>query len=104
MSEIENQETELHNDVENEVVSEAQEPKGSGDVAIKPEQGKDAEKASFDSVDKAGEATKKAPARKGDKSNSEPMPKTKAGIINAMYSKLSGMKKRRTSSCLWKIP
>lgn len=53
---------------------------------------KNAEQQSVASVDKAGEATKKAPARKGDKSNAEPMPKTKAGIINAMFSKMNNMK------------
>jgi len=80
MSDIENQETELHDSVENdEIVSEAQEPKGSGVEKDKPEVGKDAEKASVAAADKAADATKKAPARKGDKSNSEPMQKLKAG-------------------------
>ena len=54
---------------------------------------KNAEAQSIASVDKAGDATDKAPARKGDNSNSEPMPKTKAGMINAMYGKLNAMKK-----------
>jgi len=54
---------------------------------------KNAEAQSVASVDKAGDATGKAPARKGDNSNSEPMPKTKAGMINAMYGKLNAMKK-----------
>lgn len=53
---------------------------------------KNAEQQSVASVDKAGDASKKAPARKGDKSNAEPMPKTKAGIINAMFSKMNNMK------------
>lgn len=80
MSDIENQETELHDSVENdEIVSEAQEPKGSGDTKLTPAQGKDSEKASVDSAKKAGAATKKAPARKGDKSNSEPMHKVADG-------------------------
>jgi hypothetical protein len=39
---------------------------------------KNAEAQSVASVDAAGEKTKKAPARKGDKSNSEPMPKAAA--------------------------
>jgi len=80
MSDIENQETELHDSVENdEIVSEAQEPKGSGDTKLTPAQGKDSEEASVSSAKKAGEATKKAPARKGDKSNSEPMHKVADG-------------------------
>lgn len=54
---------------------------------------KNAEAQSVAATDKAADATKQAPARKGDKKNSEKMPKTKAGMINAMYSKMSGMKK-----------
>lgn len=68
----------------------------TSEVEIEEAQGhdpKNAEAQSVASVDKAGEATGTAPARKGDKKNSEPMPKTKAGMINAMYNKMSGMKK-----------
>ena len=54
---------------------------------------KNAEAQSVAATDKAANATSKAAARKGDNSNSEPMPKTKAGMINAMYGKLSAMKK-----------
>jgi len=54
---------------------------------------KNAEAQSIAATDKAANATTKAPARTGDKSNSEPMPKTKAGMINAMYGKLNAMKK-----------
>ena len=54
---------------------------------------KNAEAQSVASVDKATDATSSAPARKGDKKNSEPMPKTKGAMINAMYSKLSGLNK-----------
>lgn len=63
-----------------EVVDEAHDPKN-------------AEAQSVASVDAAGDATKAAPKRKGDKSNSEPMPKTKAGMVNAMYNKMNKMKK-----------
>lgn len=66
---------------------------------------KNAEAQSVASVDKAADATKQAPARKGDKKNSEKselsnkakekmesvLPKTKAGMINAMYGRLNGM-------------
>lgn len=48
---------------------------------------------SIASVDKTDDSVKKAPARKGDSTQQDPMPKTKAGMLNAMYSKLSGMKK-----------
>lgn len=47
---------------------------------------------SIASVDKT-DTTKKAPARKGDTGTQDPMPKTKAGMLNAMYGKLSAMKK-----------
>jgi len=43
-------------------------------------------------VDKAATG-KKAPARKGDKGNSEPMPKSKAGIVSDMYNHLNDMSK-----------
>jgi hypothetical protein len=55
---------------------------------------KNAEAQSVAATDKAANATSKAPARKGDNSNSEPMPKTKAGMINAMYGKLNAKKSR----------
>jgi hypothetical protein len=51
------------------------------------------EAQSVAATDKATDATKKAPARKGDSVKQDPAPKTKAGMLNAMYSKLSGMKK-----------
>ena len=54
---------------------------------------KNAEAQSVAATDKAADATSQAPARTGDKKNSEPMPKTKAGMINAMYGKLNAMKK-----------
>ena len=86
-NQIEDQEVELH-DEENEVVEEAHDPKN-------------AEAQSVASVDKAGEATGTSKKRKGDKGSSDPMvkapadpmPKTKAGMINAAYMKMSKMKK-----------
>src|SRR6056300_424797 len=51
------------------------------------------EAQSVAATDKASQATSKAPARKGDSTKQDPAPKTKAGMLNAMYSKLSGMKK-----------
>ena len=48
---------------------------------------------SIASVDKAAKSGKKAPARKGDKSNSEPMPKSKAGMVSDMYNQLNDMSK-----------
>lgn len=81
MTEI-NQEVELHDD-DNEVVEEAHDPKN-------------AEAQSVASVDKAENAGKTAPKRKGDQTKQDPMPKmpgTKAGMINTMYQKAAGMKK-----------
>ena len=60
---------------------------------------KNAEAQSVASVDKAGEATGKAPARKGDQSNQEPMPKlTKMGMINAMYKDMKKMDKKKLTA------
>src|SRR6056300_295222 len=51
------------------------------------------EAQSIAATDKATDATKKAPSRNGDTGKQDPMPKTKAGMLNAMYGKLSAMKK-----------
>jgi len=62
---------------------------------------KNAEAQSVASVAKTDDSIKKAPARKGDKPNAkdEPSkPKTKAGMINAMYSKMSKAKKEELSA------
>jgi len=85
----EDQEIELHDDVENEdeVVEEAHDPKN-------------AEAQSVASVEKADDAVKRAPARKGDNTQQDPMPKTKAGLMNAVYSKVSGMKKEQIAGVL----
>lgn len=64
---------------------------------------KNAEAQSVASVDKAAGAGKTAPKRTGDKSNSEPMPKTKAGMVNAMYNKMSGMKKEQLTAAYSKM-
>lgn len=58
---------------------------------------------SIASVDKTDDPVKKAPSRKGDSSKQDPMPKTKAGMINAMYAKLSGMKKDQLSAAYAKM-
>jgi hypothetical protein len=50
------------------------------------------------SVDKAEEPGKKAPARKGDKKNSDPMPKSKAGIVSDMYNHLNDLSKEELES------
>lgn len=64
---------------------------------------KNAEQQSIASVSSAEDKGPKAKARKGDKSNSEPMPKTKAGMINAAYQKMNGMKKEDLAVALSKF-
>lgn len=64
---------------------------------------KNAEQQSIASVSSAEDKGPKAKARKGDKSNGEPMPKTKAGMINAAYQKMNGMKKEDLAVALSKF-
>jgi len=59
---------------------------------------KNAEVNSAKSVDKATEATSQAAGRPGDKRNSEPMPKTKAGMLGAIYTQLAGSSKTDIST------
>jgi len=73
----------------------------TSEVEIEEAQGhdpKNAEAQSIASVDKAGEATGQAPARKGDKKNSEPMPKTKAALMAGMMTKMQGMNKQQLAA------
>ena len=55
--------------------------------------GVETEPASIDSVAKAAGATKQAKVPGGAATKGDPMPKTKAGMINAMYGKMNAMKK-----------
>jgi hypothetical protein len=83
---IEDQEVELHDD-DNEVVEGTHDPKN-------------AEAQSVSATDKAGEATKKAAARKGDNTKQDPMPKTKAGMMSAAVGAMQGMSKEKLSGVL----
>jgi len=56
--------------------------------------GVETEPASIDSVAKAAGATKQAKVPGGAATKGDPMPKTKAGMINAMYGKMNAMKKQ----------
>ena len=87
----EDQEVELHDDVENEVVEE-----GTHDP-------KNAEAQSVASVDAAGDKTGSAKKRKGDNTKKDPMPKTKAGMINAAYQMMSKARKEDLSVMLSKM-
>jgi len=91
MSEKDLDQSELHDD--NEVMEAVHDPKN-------------AEAQSVASVDKAGDATGAAKKRKGDQTKQDPMPKlpgTKAGMINAAYTKMSGMKKEDLAALLSKV-
>ena len=80
-NQIEDQDVELHDEVTDEVVEE-----GTHDPKNAPAQ-------AVAATDKAGDATGSAPTRKGDQTKKDPMPKTKAGMINAMYMAASKMPK-----------
>jgi len=93
MTEEVKQEVELHDDVNDEIVEEtlvdesaAPAPKG------KPDANATDEEESIASVDKASNAVKKSP-----------VPKTKAGMINAMSMKLHSMKKDELSASYSKM-
>ena len=75
---------------DNDVVEEAHDPKN-------------AEQQSIASVSSAEDKGPRAKKRKGDKSNSEPMPKTKAGMINAAYQKMAGMRKEELAGLMGKV-
>ena len=104
MTEEVNQEVEeLHDEVTDEIVdtledesleeASAPAPKGKADAApvTEPE--------SIASVDKAAGATKQAPAPgKGAANAGEKAPKTKAGMISAMFNKMNAMSKADVES------
>ena len=87
-NQIEDQDVELHDEGTDEVMEE-----GTHDP-------KNAEAQSVAATDKAGEATGKAPARKGDNTKQDPMPKTKAGMMSAAVGMMSGMSKEKLSGVL----
>jgi len=77
---IEDQEVELHDEVTDEVVEEAHDPKNAPAQEV-------------DAAGKAGDATAAGTPPGGTGVKAEPMPKTKAGMINAMFTKMNGMSK-----------
>ena len=114
---IEDQEVELHDD-EGEVM-EAMHGGNGMKMKKKPMEAmngkhdpKNAEAQSIASVDKAGDATGTAKKRKmaggtaGDNAKQDPMPKmpgTKAGMMNAGYNLMAGMKKEDLKVALQKL-
>ena len=77
-------------DAENEIVEAAHDPKNAPAQAVA-------------SVDKASDASPSAKKRKGDNTKQDPMPKTKAGMINAAYTKMNGMKKEDLAMLMSKL-
>ena len=87
-NQIEDQDVELHDEVTDEVMeANAHDPKN-------------AEAQSVAATDKATEVTKRAPARKGDNTKQDPMPKTKAGMMSAAVGAMQGMSKEKLSGVL----
>lgn len=76
------------NEIVEETLEEAQEPKGSGDANVAPP----SEDEAISSVDKATKATSKTS-----------LPKTKAGMLNAMYKTASKMKKADLQAAYSKV-
>ena len=85
------QDQELHDEVTDEVVEEAHDPKN-------------AEAQSVAATDKAGDATGSAPKRKGDQTKKDPMKmSTKGSMITAMVHKMQGMSKAEIKSYMLRI-
>lgn len=91
---------------ENEdVVLEAAAPVAKNGDLTKPtaHDPKNAEAQSIASVDAATGKGPTAKKRPGDKANGEKMPKTKAGMVEMMHGKLSGLKKEELKSAYEKL-
>ncbi len=73
------------------------------DDVVEAHDPKNAEQQSVDSVKAAEKAGPTAKSRKGDKSNSEPMPKSKAGMINAGYEYMSSLKTEELAVALSRL-
>ena len=84
MTEVTKEVDELHDEEINEIVEETlEEAAPAAKKGVKGDEGAVTEPESIASVDKAADAVK----------SQAPVPKTKAGMINAMYGKLNAMKK-----------
>ena len=91
--EDQDQDVELHDEVEDEVVEEAHDPKN-------------AEAQSVASVDAAEKKAGTAKKRKGDKTQKDPMqklPGTKAGMINAAFQQMNKMSKSEMAELYGKM-
>jgi hypothetical protein len=87
-NQIEDQDVELHDEVTDEVMeANGHDPKTAPAQAVA-------------ATDKAGDAAPTAPKRKSDDTKQDPMPKTKAGMLNAMNMHASKMKKDEVKKAL----
>lgn len=90
-NQIEDQDVELHDEVTDEVMeANGHDPKTAPAQAVA-------------SVDKAEKAAPDAKDRKGDETKQDPMPKTKAGMLQAMYTELSKQKKDELKASYQKL-
>ena len=89
-------EQEMYEDIESveEVIEEDISEESETDEVSEAKDGVETEKAAVDSVNKASDATKQAAVPGGVANKGEQMPKTKAGMINAMYGKMNAMRKQ----------
>ena len=100
----ENHEVELHDEVTDEIVDETlEEAKHGAEASVaakgKPETAQPTdEKDSETATGKAAGATSQAKVPGGVANQGEKAPKTKAGMINAMFTKMSGMSKAEMQS------
>jgi len=84
--------TQVIDGIEYEITDDGDAIDAEGNVVYEAHDLMNAEVQSVDSVSATSKSQKKAPARKGDKSNSEPM-KTIGAKIGAMYDKMKGLSK-----------
>ena len=92
----ENQEVELHDEVTDEIVEDTLGEAAHGSVAAKGNAGDAQPTDETDSnaaTDKAADGTSQAKAPGGVANQGEKKPKTKAGMISAMFNKMNGMSK-----------
>jgi len=76
---------------------------GDAEEVSEAKDGVETEKASIDSVAKAAGATTQAKVPGGVATKGDPMPSTKAGMINAMYQEMNKMKKADLQASYGKI-
>ncbi len=89
----EDQDVELHDDVENEVVDEAHDPKNAEAQSV----------ASLAAADDKAPTAKKRKGDKGTQDKMQKLPGTKAGMINAAFQAMNKMSKTEMSNLYGKM-